>query len=227
MPLEEVPPGRVWAEVRDALADSDRLVADALPAEYHDHRLQLHDRARRWADDTPSWWAGRQAETLTDDERRRLVEDFLQGQGASGEQRESEAHLADLFLDFGVGTLPAGPLGWNPLSVRLFMTAWLPRKVTLAPADQVLLPEVLRAFVRYALATTGVDEQWWQPVVDAVDEAEPRMHEALDDPTSFGPAKQMVTWLVEHGYDPGDEASMTEGVAAYNASLTHSTGPGG
>jgi len=130
---------------------------------------------------------------------------------------DSRTHVVSLCLDYGEGYIPAGPLCWSPAQVALFLTDWLPRRASLDADDRAALPDVLRAWVRFALLRRDVPEPWITPVVQAVDEHLPTFTEAFGDPSTAGPAKQVLAQLEAMGIDLTDADAVSDGIRAVNA----------
>jgi hypothetical protein len=130
---------------------------------------------------------------------------------------ESISYVASLCLDYGTGYMPTGHLCWSPAQVAYFLTDWLPRKTHLDAEDRQELPGVLRAWVRFALERRKVPEDWITPVVEAVDTCLPGFTDAVDDPSSWGPAKQLAARLEEMGVDLSDRAAVDGAIRSVNA----------
>jgi hypothetical protein len=108
----------------------------------------------------------------------------------------------------------------------LLLTDWLPRK-TIRDADQrAALPDVLRRWVRFALSLRGLDPAWIAPVVDAVDTHLPVFHDAFDDETAWGRAKQVAAALTERGIDLTDRHAVDNAIHQLNSEqLAHRLQP--
>ena len=95
--------------------------------------------------------------------------------------------LAELLLDYGEGYIGAGHLCWSPGEVMVLLTDWLPRKSILDADQRAALPDVLRAWLRFALAQRDISPEWISPVIDAVDTYLAVFHNAFDDETAWAP----------------------------------------
>lgn len=166
VPMEpvETPVDVALADLTDALAGTE-VNSETFPdaEDYQDLRALAWSRAVEHAAE-----AAPPRPALSEDERERLGAAFL-ASGAVPDD-ETSAALVRLFLDFGEAYLPDGPLSWSPVAVVAFLGDALPGRVALEPAEERVLPDVLRAWLRFALAERGVPEPWVQPVLDAVDE---------------------------------------------------------
>lgn len=76
---------------------------------------------------------------------------------------------------------------------------------------------MLRRWLTFALTQQGIDRQWISPVVDAVDTFLPEFHDAFDDETTWGPAKQVAAALTERGVDLTDRHAVDDAIRQLNA----------
>jgi hypothetical protein len=215
MPIVEYPIPDALAELAHALRTTDMTLPRQDDEDFVDLRALAWSRCRLNLPD----WPDRQA--LGEEERSRLLDDFVAdatGQAAPGTADGTVVRsLAELFLDYGEGYMPSGPLCWSPDWVGLFLTDWLPRKGVLDAAQRAALPEVLRQWIRFVLRHRGVDPRWISPVVEAVDTYLPVFTEAFDDTTAWGPAKELAVELAARGVDLSDQEAVDDAVRALNA----------
>jgi hypothetical protein len=205
MPTVECPVDVVLAELADALRTTDM----AWPR--HDDEDFVELRALAWSRCQPHLPDFRDWQPMSDAERERLLDGF-----ASPIDTVARS-LADLFLDYGDGYMTSGALCWSPGQVELFLADWLPRKAVLDPEQRAALPDVLRRWIRYALESRGVDPEWIDPVVDAVDVFLPAFNEAFDDTAAWGPAKQIAAELAARGVDLSDKETLDDAMRGLNA----------
>jgi hypothetical protein len=99
----------------------------------------------------------------------------------------------------------------------LLLTDWLPRKAILDADQRAALPDVLRAWLRFALTQRDISPYWIAPVVDAVDTYLPVFHDPFDDETAWGPAKQVGAALTERGIDLADRHAVDNAIHQLNA----------
>jgi hypothetical protein len=111
----------------------------------------------------------------------------------------------------------AGHLCWSPGEVMVLLTDWLPRKSILDADQRAALPDVPRAWLRFALAQRDISPEWIGPVIDAVDTYLPVFHHAFDDETAWGPAKQVAAALTERGVDLTDRHAVDNAIHQLNA----------
>ena len=210
MPVVEQPVEAVLAELAAAMRQTDMYWPRPDDEDYVELRALAWARCRRYLPDWPD------APDLPDEQRQELLDAFLADQypdRAAAAVRE----LADLFIDYGDGYLTRGVLAWSPAWVQLFLTDWLPRKAFLDDAQRDALAETLRRWLRFALHRRHVDPQWIEPVVAAVDEHLPEYEAAIDDETSWGPAKQIAAELAARGVDLTDKTAVDAVISELNA----------
>ncbi|MDV6244811.1 hypothetical protein [Rhodococcus opacus] len=207
MPLQSAPVAEVLADLAHALRTTDMTWPRTDDEDVFDHRALAWSRCRDYLPEWPEH-AG-----LPEQGRRQLVEDFLTDIGSDDVSRS----LAELFLDYGDGYIGAGPLCWSPGEVMLLLTDWLPRKAVLDADQRNALPFVLRRWLTFALTQQGIDRQWISVVVDAVDTFLPEFHDAFDDETAWGPAKQVAAALAERGVDLTDRHAVDDAIRQLNA----------
>ncbi|MEU6324645.1 hypothetical protein [Streptomyces sp. NPDC047009] len=211
MPLAEEDAAEVLADLAAAL----RLTDMTWPR--HDDEDVVGLRALAWArcrDHLPDWPEHR---PLPDGERAHVLDAFAQLGAPAAEEADTVRSLAELFLDYAENYLSRGPLCWSPGQVALFLEDWLPRKAVLDQAHRLLLPDVLKRWVTFALAERGVKEPWITPVVTAIDAHVPAFRAAFDDEETWGPAKQIAAALAARDVDLTDRDAVDAAVRALNA----------
>jgi hypothetical protein len=209
MPLSPAPVEDVLAEMADVMATTDRYWPRYASDEYTAFRALFWSRCREHLTERD-----REAPEL---DRAPLLSTFAQLPAVQGLDAGVVGSLADLFLDFGEGYIEAGPLAWSPGHVSALLSDWLPRKGSLDADQRRDLPDVLHAWVRFALESRGLEERWIVTVDEAVDECLPDFDEAFDDDQAWGPAKLIANELLARGVDLSDRESVDEGIRAYNA----------
>ncbi|WP_293010601.1 hypothetical protein [Mycobacterium sp.] len=208
MPIRQAPVAEVLADLAHALRMTDMTWPRNDDEDFLDNRALAWSRCR---DHLPDW---PNPTELTEPQRRDLIQDFATHSGRDDPVSRS---LAELLLDYGEGYIGAGPLCWSPGEVMLLLTDWLPRKTILDADQRAALPDVLRRWVRFALTQHGLDPEWIAPVVDAVDTFLPVFHDAFDDETAWGPAKQIAAALTERGIDLTDRHAVDNAIHQLNA----------
>lgn len=202
-------PADALADLADAMQTTDMTWPRHDGEEYADLRALAWSRCRAYL---PEW---SEPTFATDKEREALIEAFVAD--AEVPDDETTRSLADLFLEYGDGWLPVRPLGWNPGSVMLFLTDWLPRKAVLDAAQREALPDILARWVAFALARRDVPPEWISPVVAAVSEHRAEFEDAFGDAAAWGPATEIAAQLAERGVDFTDRDAVDAAVRALNA----------
>nr|BFE63967.1 hypothetical protein GCM10020063_084930 [Dactylosporangium thailandense] len=112
----------------------------------------------------------------------------------------------------------AAPLGAGaPTRSRYSSPTGCRRKAFLDADGRLALPDALRGWLRFALERRGVADEWITPVTAAVDTWLPQFEHAVDDETSWGPAKQIAAELKARGVDPRDSDAVDEVIGRLNA----------
>lgn len=210
MPLAAAPAVEVLAELAHALRMTDMVWPRNGDEDFADCRALAWSRCRDYLPDWPD------RTELTESQCSRLIADFLAHSGGRDDDN-STRFLAGLLLDYGQGYISAGPLHWSPGEVLVFLCDWLPRKAILDPADRAALPQVLRAWVEFALTRRGIDPEWISPAIAVIDIALPGLDDAIDDETAWGPAKQLYNALAHRGVDINDPDALNRAISQLNA----------
>ncbi len=157
-------------------------------------------------------------EPLPDDERQALIEAFAAEHGEALALDPSIVEVAaDTFIDFGDGYLHGGVLAWNPGEVERFLLDWVHRKVVLDGEAAVAVPDVLRAWVVFALGRKGLADEDIAPVVAAVDELHDDYLDEAADGSDHGPGAEIMARILAGGVDLEDSDAVGRVIGAYNA----------
>jgi hypothetical protein len=95
-------------------------------------------------------------------------------------------------------------LRWSPIRVEMVLLDWLPRKVILSPAEIEAAPDVLRAFVRWALKRQGVPDDAIEETVASVGRWEADFEAAMADESTYGSSKLSLLQMQRDGVDIDD-----------------------
>lgn len=95
--------------------------------------------------------------------------------------------LLDGVLWFGTDYGPGDPLRWSPVNVEMLLADWFPRKIVAEPAYLSLLPELLRAFIRYRHHERGIRPALSAETLAAVDAWEPEYQRVIRSARLQGP----------------------------------------
>jgi len=94
--------------------------------------------------------------------------------------------LLESLLWYGTDYGPGDPLRWSPVRVEILLDDWIPRKIV-APADYLAkAPDLLRAFVRFAHAETGLRSELTEETLAAIDDWEPQYQQTIRSPRPQG-----------------------------------------
>ena len=208
MPIRQAPLAEVLADLAGALRITDMTWPRNDDEDFLDNRALAWSRCR---DHLPDW---PDITDLPQQQRDRLIQDFVTNSGLDDDVSRS---LTELFLDYGAGYIGSGPLCWSPGEVMVLLTDWLPRKAILDAHQRTALPDVLRQWITFALTQRGIEPRWIAPVVDAVDTYLPVFHEAFDDESRWGPAKEIAAALADRGIDLTDRRAVDTAIHELNA----------
>ncbi len=106
---------------------------------------------------------------------------FAQGVADHGDMLSS-------LLWFGTDYGPGDPLRWSPVAVEILLTDWVPRKIVAEVDLLTVLPDLVRAFVRFCHHERGVRENLTEQTLAAVDAYEPDYQELIRSDRPQGPA---------------------------------------
>lgn len=148
----------------------------------------------------PAGGTGRQRPEWDPAQLERLADRFFASQhGRALDDADHRGLLESLFW-FGTDYGPGDPLRWSPVQVEMLFVDWLPRKV-IAPAEYLAAaPELLRCFVRFAHAESGVRAELTDETLAAIDAYAPDFQRVIRSPRPQGPA----ALLGALGFDDGD-----------------------
>ena len=159
-------------------------------------------------------------EEMSVEERERLLDQFLAApEGQHWRGNDDAEDVVETAIWFGADYNHGGPLRWSVVVVEIFMTSWLPRKVTREPAFFERVTEVLPDWVRYAGRVRGVPAEPLSEAVQAVERFRDEMLESVSDPDTWGPAKTFAVAAQAAGIDLTDTDALNAFVEKYNEGL--------
>jgi hypothetical protein len=159
-------------------------------------------------------------EELSVEERERLLAEFLTSpEGRRWRGDEGAEDVVETAIWFGADYNHGGPLRWSVVVVEIFMTSWLPRKVTRESAFFERVTEVLPDWVRYAGRVRGVPAEPLSEAAEAVQLFRDEMLEALNEPDAWGPAKTFAVAAQAAGVDLTDPDALNAFVEKFNEGL--------
>ena len=215
--LEEVDPGLLAARVRAAFYLTDHTLGAIVEEDYPSLRaLALHRvRALPPAEGDPGF------EEIPPEAREALLAEFLDAPESAGiEPRSEAAGVVESAIDYCADYVDGRPLRWSPVAVELFMASWLPRKVVAEDDFFAAVPDALAAWLRFAARKRDQPPEATAVTLAAISDYEGEMLDAVDDPSSAGPAAQLVAAMTDAGVDPTDEAALQTFLAGWNARST-------
>ena len=205
-------PSAVARRIIGAVADGDLYLDNDWSDDFKHTRALLLTRMRRLP-------LGPEIERpeFDHDTRSAIVEAFLATPGLPG--GDTAPYIASVCLDYLCDYLGDDPYRWSPIVVEQFLLDFVPRKVSLSLGEVRALPQVLRAWVRFALARRGLEEPWIMETEVAVDALEKAFLAEATDPDNFGPGKSIDAAMRADGVDFDDPAAIDAWIRAYNARL--------
>ena len=209
--VETTDPEQMASRIVGAINSGDRYLDNDWTEDFKDTRALLLSRMRSLSmDSLPEPPA-----PLSEDARTALTQEFLASPFAPSDEEAASivSHCLDARCDYGDGD----PLRWSPIVTELFMLDFLPRKAFLNAAEIRVLPDVLRAWVRFALTRRGLEERWIAETEAAVSRFAPRFRQAATDERSFGPAKAITNAMLADGVDLTDQDAVDGWIEAFNA----------
>lgn len=199
------------AEVLEAIAVGDQYLDNDWTDEFRQSRALLRARMHAIGSSAPV-----AAEPLSAEERDAIVAAFIASAGLPDAER-AEA-ISGWCVNYACDYTPDGdPYRWSPIALEVFLLDWLPRKVMLDVGDIRAVPEVMRAWVAFALGRRGLEPARIAEAVAAVDLFVKAFRSAATDRSNFGPAKAMVNAMLGDGIDMTDRAAVDAWIDAFNA----------
>ncbi|MCE3550602.1 hypothetical protein LWC33_03930 [Pseudonocardia sp. RS11V-5] len=123
----------------------------------------------------------------TEAELADLTERFLRSPHGTGFDDPEHRDLLESLLWFGSGYGTADPLRWSPVNVEILLLDWVPRKIVADVPFLDLLPDLLRAFVRYCHAERGIRSVHTTDTLEVVDDLEPEYRRLIRSERRQGP----------------------------------------
>ena len=208
LPSEECPPGPALAYLAEAMRQTDLMLPRHDDPDYVELRALAWERCRGHLA-APAPYVG-----IEEAERAALVTAFL----AAAPVPDSKVvrSLAGRLVDYGDAWLPDRPLGWSPGAVGHFLDHWLETADALADDEFAAVPDVLAAWVRFALTTRGLAAEWVDRAVEVVEASRPDF-EAGNEQTLWGPAREVAAQLRARGVDLADHDAVAAALKDINA----------
>lgn len=219
--IREVDPEEAAGRVLDAISVGDLFIDNDWSDDFRYGRALLLSRVLHQLPDDEDALLGDElddelyVEPLDDDARDGLIQEFLASPFSAGVPQATAIvdHCLVARCDFGDGD----PLRWSPTVVELFMLDFLPRKVTLSDDEIAALPDVLTAWVRFALTRRGLEQQFIDEAAQAVHDCLEELDEVMADESNYGPAKSIAQALKADGCDVMDQDAVEAWLEEFNS----------
>jgi len=117
-----------------------------------------------------------------------IAADFFGSNFGAPLDRDDERDLLESVLWFGTGYATGDPFSWSQVTVEILLIDWFPRKVVAEPAYLAKLPDLLRAYIRYAHHRQGIRASLTEETLAAVDHYEPDYQRIIRSARLQGPA---------------------------------------
>ena len=206
-------PGVMARRVTDAIASGDMYLDNDWTPEFKQFRALILARMRTLPMAPPI----APPRPPTSRQRKALISEFLASRQDVVDDRHEATALVELCLDYTCDYLGDEPFRWSPIVVEQFMLDYLPRKVSL-DMDQVRrLPDMLHAWVRFALTRRGLEERWIRETERSVKRWAKEFRRAMTDAGNWGPAKAIGSAMLADGVDTSDEAAVQRWIDDFNA----------
>lgn len=135
----------------------------------------------------------------SDEQRAELAKDFFASSFGAGLDDPDHRLLLEPVLDFAIDYGAGDPLVWSGTRVELLLLDWFPRKVAAAPSHLTKLPELLRAYIRYAHQRAGISRSATVEPLEALDEYAPEYQRLIRTERLQGPEALMARMFEESG----------------------------
>ncbi|MGK2318419.1 hypothetical protein ACSJLP_13065 [Gordonia rhizosphera NBRC 16068] len=146
----------------------------------------------------PSGGVATQRQEWSEEDKAAIAEDFFASPFGKSLDRDDERSLMDSLLWFGTDYTNGDPFRWSTVTVEILLVDWFPRKVVAEPAYLAKLPNLLRAFIRYAHDREGIRASLTEDTLTAVDEYEPDYQRVIRSSRPQGPTA-LLAGLLETG----------------------------
>ena len=212
--IDPIDPAEACARLNAALDLTDMTLMAPVGEEY----ASLRALARLRADELPYAMVDVEPPEVAPEERKRLLTEFLASpDGAGFEPDGDEAFAVSLAIDFCADYVDGRPLRWSPVTVELFMTSWLPRKVLAEGSEFEAVPAALASWVRFAGRRRGTPEWAITETIEAIAPLTEEMLDRANDPEAAGPGKGFLVAARNAGIDLADRQAVASFIAAWNA----------
>jgi hypothetical protein len=127
----------------------------------------------------------------------RITKKFFASPYGAGLDDPDNRGLLESLLWYGTDYGPGDTLRWSSMKVEMLLGDWIPRKIV-APAEYLAkVPNLLRAFVRFAHAEVGLRTELTDEALAAIDDWEPQYQQTIRSPRPQGPAALLAALGVD------------------------------
>lgn len=159
----------------------------------------------------PAGGSAAERKEWSEGETAAIVTDFFASPFGAPLDHPDERGLLDSLLWFGTDFATGDPFRWSPVTVEMLLDDWFPRKVVAEPSHLTKLPDLVRAFIRYAHDRQGIRAALTAETLAAVDHYEPGYQRAIRTARPQGPTALLAGMLdARTPYDEDDDISMGE-----------------
>ncbi len=212
--LEPIETGEAHVRIRDAMELTDMTLEAPVGEDYAALRALAMLRMDELAGPFPEI----ATPELSNDAREELCADFLASpEGERFAPDSAEAFVASLAIDFCADYVDGRPLRWSPVTVEVFMTGWVARKVVADRPTFEAVPGALDAWLRYAGRRRGMPAWAIEESCEAIATFTDEMFEQVDGDVGGGPASELLTAARTAGVDFTDEEAVATFIAGWNA----------
>ncbi len=155
-----------------------------------------------------------------DAEREQLARRFLDSDFAAMLDREVADEIVGQMLYYVADYADGKLVRWSPNVLGSCLMDWFPRKVLLTGGQRTVqqVPDIVRAWVRFAAAERGLPEHALAHMLEFIDEViVHKFADAFASDAAVGPAKAMLRGLFADGVDITDQAAVRQWVDDVNA----------
>lgn len=201
-------------EIAAALAQSDVLWLDPpWSDDFRAHRGLLRTLLRL----LPGPAVVERPEPPDDEFRQVVVAEFMRcAEAANLEDRALSEVVASRLVDFRIDLGDGDVLRWSPIVVEMLLADWYPRKTLPEEGEVELVPDVLRAWIRYTGGRRKLPDALIRETLDAVAEWLPAFENGMVDTSRFGLAKAVVAAMKADGIDVTDSDAMKRWMDDFN-----------
>lgn len=133
----------------------------------------------------------------TDRDKNTIAENFFASEFGRDLDDPGHRDLLDILLVFGCDFGLGDPYRWSSARIKMLLLEQVPHQVVGADDDLVRLPELLRAFVRWAHSGGGIDPSLTEESLATISQCEPDYLGLIGRHTTGGTDGRYQAWLAE------------------------------